>query len=79
MGSFSPRVGRPEVYRVKHLIHQTMEQVTPKYLQLTKAERAHFRRLMRLMSEIHVEEYHPDYKDFLVETTNDLKFTCGES
>ncbi|KAF9517818.1 hypothetical protein BS47DRAFT_445764 [Hydnum rufescens UP504] len=70
------RVGRPEIYRVKHLLHQTIEQLTLKYGDLNRAERNHFRRLVRIMSEIHVEEYHPDYKNFLVETTNDLKFTC---
>ena len=79
MYSLSPRVGRPEIYRVKRLVHQTIEQLTPKYQQLPKMERHHFARLVRLMSEMHIEEYHPSYEDFLLGATNDLNFTCGES
>lgn len=75
---FRYRVGRPEIYRVKLLIEQTVKSFTSRVGQLTEKESHYFSRLLRLLTDIHVEEYHYEHKEHQAEDVGS-RLTCGKS
>lgn len=72
-------VGRPEGYRVKLLIHQTIDALSARFQHLVPHEVDHYRTLFRLMNEIHFEEYHRSHEQYLPEDNVIPELTCGKS
>src|ERR1700694_1339350 len=66
-------IGRQEIYRVKMLLEQTVESFTSRARELSDKENFHFRRLLKLLTELQIEEY----QDIAGVHESDDKLTCG--
>jgi len=53
------RVCRPEVYRVKHLIYESVKMLSTHFSHLNMTEKRHMRRIYDILDEMFVADYHP--------------------
>lgn len=63
---------------MKLLIEQTVKYFTSRVGQLTEKETHYFSRLLRILTDIHVEEYHHEHEKHLAKDVG-LRLTCGKS
>lgn len=74
-----PRMGRPEIYRIKLLIEQIVADLTnrpPNELSATEAH--YFPRFLEHLTEIHQEEYHASHLKHIAGEDAEFSVVCGK-